>query len=75
MFQGPQVYQTKFGPSYRVSYCTSIGLLTVTVIMILVTWFLVSKKDQRIATQARAGTAGDHGGTISSDVKKKDNTL
>ncbi|PSR97456.1 high-affinity nicotinic acid transporter [Coniella lustricola] len=44
---GPQVYQTRFGPSYRVSYSVSIGLLTTTVAAICVTWFLVNRDDQR----------------------------
>lgn len=73
--QGPQVYQTKFGPSYRVSYCTSIALLTVTVIMILFTWFLVSKKDKRITTQSRAAEDGEIGGGVFSDAAKKDTRL
>lgn len=41
------MYQSKFGPTYRVSYATSIGLLSVTVINILVTWFLVNRGDKR----------------------------
>jgi len=41
---GPQVYQARFGPEYRVSYATSIGLLVGAVAMIAVTWWLVSRK-------------------------------
>lgn len=59
-FQGPQVYQTKFGPSYRVSYCTSIGLLIFTVIMICVTWFIVSRKDKRRAKETTANAMEDN---------------
>ncbi|KAL1846979.1 hypothetical protein Daus18300_014083 [Diaporthe australafricana] len=52
---GPQVYQPKFGPSYKVSYSTSIGLLTVTVAMIGLTWFLVHRQDKRAAAAAIVG--------------------
>jgi len=41
---GPQVYQSRFGPEYRVSYATSIGLLVGAVAMIAVTWWLTNKK-------------------------------
>lgn len=41
---GPQVYQSRFGPEYRVSYATSIGLLVGAVGMIAVTWWLVRRK-------------------------------
>ncbi|OJJ41829.1 hypothetical protein ASPWEDRAFT_56825 [Aspergillus wentii DTO 134E9] len=35
---GPQVYQSKFGPSYRVSYGTSIGLLAGAILFIGASW-------------------------------------
>lgn len=41
---GPQVYQSRFGPEYRISYATSIGLLVGAVGMIAATWWLVSRK-------------------------------
>ena len=41
---GPQVYQSRFGPEYRVSYATSIGLLVGAVGMIAATWWLVRRK-------------------------------
>lgn len=41
---GPQVYQSRFGPEYRVSYATSIGLLVGAVGTIGATWWLVSKR-------------------------------
>lgn len=44
---GPQVYQSRFGPEYRVSYATSIGLLVGAVGMIGVTWWLVGRKGKR----------------------------
>jgi hypothetical protein len=40
---GPQVYQARFGPEYRVSYATSIGLLVGAVGMIGVTGWLVGR--------------------------------
>lgn len=54
------MYQPKFGPSYRVSYSTSIGLLTVTVITICLTWFLVRRQDKR-AEEAAAVVEGEEG--------------
>jgi LPXTG-motif cell wall-anchored protein len=41
---GPQVYQARFGPEYRASYATSIGLLVGAVGMIGVTGWLVRRK-------------------------------
>lgn len=43
---GPQVYQTKFGPSYRVSYAASIGLLVGSVACIGVSWWLIRRGDR-----------------------------
>ena len=43
---GPQVYQPKFGPSYKVSYSVSIGLLAGAIVSIAATWYLVAKKDR-----------------------------
>lgn len=54
--QGPQVYQTRFGPTYRVSYSVSIGLLTTTVATICVTWFLVDREDKRRLTASVEAT-------------------
>lgn len=42
---GPQVYRTEFGPSYRVSYSASVGLLGVTVVSVCIAWFLVRRQD------------------------------
>ncbi|KAM0716542.1 hypothetical protein Q7P37_007987 [Cladosporium fusiforme] len=44
---GPQVYQPKFGPEYRISYSTSIGLLVGAVIAIGGTWWLVRRRAVR----------------------------
>ncbi|KAF4338259.1 high-affinity nicotinic acid transporter [Fusarium beomiforme] len=46
---GPQIYQAKFGPTYRVSFSTSIGLLVCTVISVLTTWFFVKRGDKKRA--------------------------
>lgn len=43
---GPQVYQSRFGPEYSVSYATSIGLLMGAVGMVGVTWWLVRRKEK-----------------------------
>lgn len=40
---GLQVYQSKFGPSYHVSYGTSIGLLSGTIIFVGVSWALMGR--------------------------------
>lgn len=60
--QGPQVYQSKFGPTYRVSYATSIGLLSVTVINILITWFIVNRRDKQRTDDEVIGTDGESPG-------------
>lgn len=62
------MYQTKFGPSYEVSYCTSIGLLAVTVIAICLTWFLVHKDDKRRAVRESIATAEESAETEPSKV-------
>lgn len=41
---GPQVYQTKFGPGYRIPYAVSIALLGGAVASIGTTWWLVERK-------------------------------
>jgi peptidoglycan biosynthesis protein MviN/MurJ (putative lipid II flippase) len=43
--QGPQIYQSRFGPTYRVSYGCSVGLLVGCILMILITWHLVWRGD------------------------------
>lgn len=51
---GPQVYQSRFGPEYRISYATSIGLLVGAVGMIAGTWWLVRrrKKSEEMAQES-----------------------
>jgi len=44
---GPQLYQPKFGPTYRVSYSCSIGLLCASLCAISTSWYLVRRADQK----------------------------
>jgi hypothetical protein len=43
---GPQIYQPKFGPTYRVSFATSIGLLSCTIISVATSWYFVVQGDR-----------------------------
>jgi hypothetical protein len=43
---GPQIYQAKFGPTYRVSYICSIALLSTCLGAVLTSWFFVAKDDK-----------------------------
>ena len=63
---GPQVYQPKFGPNYKVSFACSIGLLAGAIASIAATWYLVEKKDRSRQIEAALaeedkGTVGGHG--------------
>ena len=51
---GPQIYQPKFGPTYRVSYSTSIGLLSLNVVSVLTAWWTVVRSDRARATKLEA---------------------
>ncbi|KAK4500084.1 hypothetical protein PRZ48_008270 [Zasmidium cellare] len=44
---GPQVFQSRFGPTYKVSYSASIGLLVGAILSIAASWYLVRKQDRR----------------------------
>ncbi|KAF2715733.1 MFS general substrate transporter [Pleomassaria siparia CBS 279.74] len=44
---GPLIYQSKFGPTYRVSYICSIGLLAGCIAAVLTSWFFVNKGDSK----------------------------
>ena len=48
---GPQVYQPKFGPDYKVSFSCSIGLLAGAIASICATWYLVAKRDRKTALE------------------------
>lgn len=43
---GPQIYQEKFGPDYKVSFSCSIGLIAGAIASIAVTWFIVARRDR-----------------------------
>ncbi|PSN74162.1 MFS general substrate transporter [Corynespora cassiicola Philippines] len=47
---GPQIYQPKFGPTYRISYITSIGLLSACLAAVSTSWFFVVKADRKTMT-------------------------
>ncbi|KAF7530998.1 hypothetical protein G7054_g9296 [Neopestalotiopsis clavispora] len=44
---GPHVYNTRFGPTYRVSYVVCLCFLVAAITAILTSWFLVHRKDRR----------------------------
>ncbi|CAN9299545.1 unnamed protein product [Alternaria alternata] len=44
---GPQIYQPKFGPTYRISYACSIALLAMCLGAVLSTWHFVRKGDAK----------------------------
>lgn len=44
---GPQIYQPKFGPTYRVSYVCSIALLVSCLGAVSTSWFFVAKDDKK----------------------------
>ncbi|KAF2798602.1 MFS general substrate transporter [Melanomma pulvis-pyrius CBS 109.77] len=44
---GPQIYQSKFGPTYRVSYICSISLLSACIGAVLTSWFFVARGDRK----------------------------
>lgn len=44
---GPHVYSTVFGPLYHVSYVICLCFLILSISSILLSWFLVRRKDRR----------------------------
>lgn len=59
---GPQIYQNRFGPSYRVSFSVSTGLACATIISIIVTWAVIRKRDRFPNAQKSAGIEGPYSG-------------
>ncbi|KAL0936206.1 high-affinity nicotinic acid transporter [Colletotrichum truncatum] len=57
---GPQIYQPKFGPTYRVSYSCSIGLLCGTLLSVSSAWYFVARQDKQ---EERLGTS-----SVESDI-------
>ncbi|PKS06146.1 hypothetical protein jhhlp_007463 [Lomentospora prolificans] len=61
---GPQIYQSKFGPTYRVSYSASIGILSATVLSVATAWFLVAKQDRKAQGERESSLeSGESDGT------------
>lgn len=52
---GPQIYNTKFGPTYKVSYVCSVMLLSACTGIIALTWWLVWRKDKAERVAAEGG--------------------
>ncbi|CAK7231674.1 hypothetical protein SBRCBS47491_008011 [Sporothrix bragantina] len=46
---GPRIYSTVFGPSYHVSYGICLVFLVVDIIALLLSWFLIRRRDKRVA--------------------------
>jgi hypothetical protein len=53
---GPQVYQSRFGPQYRVSYSVSIAMLAGAVAMMALSWFCVARRDRREKNEASSAS-------------------
>ncbi|PPJ49632.1 hypothetical protein CBER1_02173 [Cercospora berteroae] len=51
---GPMIYQDKLGPRYTVSYSVSIALIAAAIVGVVVTWWLIWKRDQREAKEAES---------------------
>lgn len=69
---GPQIYQPKFGPTYRVSYSASIGILCATVLSVFAAWFFVAREDRKRLEAATAESdteAGVEKAEIPAEVK------
>lgn len=64
---GPQIYQSKFGPTYRVSYSASIGLLTGCLLAICTAWYFVRKGDAKRA-QEEGMTSSEEGSEAAEKV-------
>ena len=56
---GPQVYQKRFGPNYKVSFSCSIGLLAGAILSICATWYLVAKRDRARQNELAEADASD----------------
>jgi len=55
---GPQIYNTKFGPTYKVSYSACIGILSCCVLATCATWYAVRRGEKK------EGQVESHGGNI-----------
>ncbi|KAF6820059.1 high-affinity nicotinic acid transporter [Colletotrichum plurivorum] len=57
--KGPQIYQPKFGPTYRVSYSCSIGLLCGTLLAVSSAWYFVKRQDKQQVALATSIAGSD----------------
>ncbi|KAK0275675.1 hypothetical protein LTR35_010945 [Friedmanniomyces endolithicus] len=48
---GPQIYQSRFGPGYRISFTVSLGVLAVTIAAMIASWSLIRRMDARKASE------------------------
>ncbi|KAK3679505.1 hypothetical protein LTR78_001066 [Recurvomyces mirabilis] len=64
---GPRVYLSKYGPTYKVSFAASIGLLAGAIVGIAVTWWLVAKRDR---CQGQEEVIGGEDSSVGSDAVK-----
>ncbi|KAL1892010.1 hypothetical protein Sste5346_007354 [Sporothrix stenoceras] len=53
---GPRIYSTVFGPSYHVSYGICLIFLVVDIVALLLSWYLVHRKDKRVAALVASET-------------------
>lgn len=56
---GPHIYSTTFGPTYRVSYIICLSFLVLAISGVLVSWWLVWRKDKRVALERDSGLPQD----------------
>lgn len=67
---GPLVYQPKFGPTYKVSFSASIGLVSTAVVFICITWYIIAKRDRAERDKAEDQTvAGAALGVREEDIE------
>lgn len=69
---GPQIYNARFGPTYRVSYCASIGLLCGTVASVAAAWWSVKVGDRRRLEAGEVVRRGSGGSSTQASSVKED---
>jgi hypothetical protein len=55
---GPQLYQTRFGPRYVMSFSVSVGMLACSVVMMVITWWIVRSRDRKVKEASDIGEGG-----------------
>ncbi|KAK1586179.1 high-affinity nicotinic acid transporter [Colletotrichum navitas] len=66
---GPQIYQPKFGPTCRVSYSCSIGLLCGTLLAISIAWSFVARQDRDENLQTSGAGGSDTETRVSTEAE------